>query len=135
MLTVLPIARSSALTLAALAALSALSTAAHAEAVVGLTSTNALVRFDSASPLTASAPVTITGLLGSNEQVLGIDRRPVGNVLFGLGSSGRLYTLNETTGVIRWTPTETPWSCGKASAKMVAATAFTANASKFRCAC
>lgn len=71
---------------------------AQAEAVVGLTSANALVTFDTATPLNASAPVTITGLLGVNETILGIDRRPANGMLYGLGSSGRLYTLNTLTG-------------------------------------
>ena len=80
------------------AALLCTSSLAQAEAVVGLTSANALVMFDTATPLNASVPVTITGLLGTNETILGIDRRPANGVLYGLGSSGRLYTLNTTTG-------------------------------------
>ena len=71
---------------------------AHAEAVVGLTSTNALVTFDTATPMNASMPVTISGLIGANETILGIDRRPANGLLYGLGSSGRLYTLNTLTG-------------------------------------
>ena len=71
---------------------------AQAEAVVGLTSTNALVTFDTATPLNAAAPINITGLIGANETILGIDRRPATGVLYGLGSSGRLYTLNTLTG-------------------------------------
>ena len=71
---------------------------AQAEAVVGLTSTNALVTFDTETPLNAAAPITITGLIGANETILGIDRRPATGVLYGLGSSGRLYTLNTLTG-------------------------------------
>lgn len=83
---------------AAAAALLCTASLAQAEAVVGLTSTNALVTFDTATPLNASAPVTITGLLGANETILGIDRRPANGLLYGLGSSGRLYTLNTATG-------------------------------------
>lgn len=79
------------------AALFGLGLAAHAESLVGLTTTNALVRFDSASPLNGSAPVFITGLF-ANEQILGIDLRPATGALFGLGSSGSLYTLNASTG-------------------------------------
>ena len=71
---------------------------AQAEAVVGLTSTNALVTFDTATPLNAAAPINITGLIGASETILGIDRRPATGVLYGLGSSGRLYTLNTLTG-------------------------------------
>ena len=71
---------------------------AQAETVVGLTTTNALVSFDTATPQNATVPVTITGLLGVNETILGIDRRPATGALYGLGSSGRLYILNTTTG-------------------------------------
>ena len=86
-----------ALTAAAITAALALAATAHAEAVIGLTATNALVTFDSATPLNASAPITITGLQ-AGEQILGIDMRPATGALFGLGSSGRLYTLNTGTG-------------------------------------
>lgn len=71
--------------------------ALHAETVVGLTTTNALVTFDSATPGSASAPLTITGL-SANERVLGIDRRPSTGLLYGLGSAGRIYTLDAGTG-------------------------------------
>jgi hypothetical protein len=80
------------------AALACVAPLAQAEALIGLTSTNALVVFDTAAPLNGSAPITITGLLGVNETVLGIDRRPATGALFGLGSSGRLYSLNTVTG-------------------------------------
>jgi hypothetical protein len=70
---------------------------AHAEGIFGLTSTNALVRFDSATPGNGSAPLAITGLLAT-EQIVGIDIRPATGALVGLSSAGRLYTLNPTTG-------------------------------------
>lgn len=78
--------------------LAVVAASAQAEAVVGLTTTNALVRFDSATPINASLPINITGLVETNEQIIGIDRRPTTGALFGLGSSGRLYTLNADTG-------------------------------------
>ena len=70
---------------------------AHAETIFGLTTTNALVVFDSTTPLNASTPVTITGLQ-AGERILGMDLRPANATLVGVGSSGRLYTLNATTG-------------------------------------
>lgn len=70
---------------------------AHAELIIGLTSTNALVSFDSASPTLATNPINITGLM-TNEQLLGIDLRPATGTVFGLGSMGRLYSLNTSTG-------------------------------------
>ena len=89
--------KKSAMAMAAFTAAMMLAAPGHAESVVGLTATNALVTFDSATPLNASAPVTITGLQ-AGEQILGIDMRPATGALYGLGSSGRLYTLNTGTG-------------------------------------
>ena len=82
---------------AAIAAAAVLAAPAHAEAVVGLTGTNALVTFDSATPLNGSTPVNITGLQ-AGERILGIDYRPATGALIGLGSTGTIYTLNSTTG-------------------------------------
>ena len=73
-----------------------LATAAAAEPLIGLTTTNSLLGFDSASPGTISS-VSITGLQ-AGEQILGIDFRPATQTLYGLGSSNRLYSLNTMTG-------------------------------------
>ncbi len=65
----------------------------------GLTSANRLVTFNRATPSVRTA-VAISGLQGS-EQLLGIDIRPAGTPageLYALGSSGRIYTINTTTG-------------------------------------
>ena len=75
----------------------ALTAAASAEGLVGLTTTNRLVTFDSATPGTVVAPIAITGLQ-ANETILGIDFRPANHVLYGLGSTSRLYSLDPTTG-------------------------------------
>ncbi|MBB5351686.1 hypothetical protein HNR46_001925 [Haloferula luteola] len=79
------------------------SSTAHGASLVGLVElgagSQALSMFDSSSPGIASgAPVTISGL-GSGESLLGIDFRPATGQLFGLGSSGSLYTLNLSSGV------------------------------------
>ena len=71
--------------------------------LVGLTSTNSLIRFDSATPGTLiGAPVAVTGLLGA-DVLGGIDYRPSNSLLYGVGSDGagnvRVYTINATTGV------------------------------------
>jgi hypothetical protein len=71
---------------------------AQAEFVTGLTSTGNLVTFDSATPGTISTTVAITGLQ-AGETLLGIDRRPANGLLYGLGSTSRIYTINTTTGV------------------------------------
>jgi hypothetical protein len=65
-----------------------------------LTTGGRLIAFDRASPATMSA-VAITGLQ-TGETLLGIDIRPGGATpgeLYGLGSSGRLYTIAPSTGV------------------------------------
>jgi hypothetical protein len=66
----------------------------------GLTTTNKLVTFDRGAPELDTA-IAITGLQ-SGENVLAIDIRPGGTPagqLYALGSSGRLYTVDTTTGV------------------------------------
>ena len=65
----------------------------------GLTSANRLVTFNRGAPSVQTA-VAITGLQGG-EQLLGIDVRPGGmpaGELYALGSSGRIYTINSSTG-------------------------------------
>jgi hypothetical protein len=71
---------------------------AGAESLTGLTTTGHLVTFDSATPGTIGASVAITGLQ-SGESLLGIDRRPADGLLYGLGSSSRVYTINTTSGL------------------------------------
>jgi hypothetical protein len=66
-------------------------------AVVGLTATDQLVTFDTATPGTASAPVNVTGL-GASETLVGIDYRPATGQLYGLSTTGQLYTINTTSG-------------------------------------
>ena len=61
------------------------------------TSTNQLLSFDSASPGTLRSTVAVTGLQ-AGESLEGIDFRPLNGQLYGLGSSGRLYTIDRTTG-------------------------------------
>lgn len=62
-----------------------------------------LITFDSASPTDLNTAVAITGLQ-PNEKLIGIDFRvnaptPVNsNRLYGVGSFGRIYTLDATTG-------------------------------------
>jgi hypothetical protein len=70
----------------------------HAELLAGVTTTNNLVTFDSATPGTIINSVGVTGLQ-SGETILGIDIRPASGALYGLGTTSRLYTINRTTGV------------------------------------
>ena len=65
--------------------------------LVGLTTTGTLVTFDSSTPGTVSAPVTVSGLQ-TGETLVGIDYRPANGQLVGVGSSSRLYLINPSTG-------------------------------------
>ncbi len=69
----------------------------HAELLTGVTTTGNLVTFDSSTPGTLGTSVAVTGLQGG-ETLLGIDRRPANNTLFGLGSTSRLYLIDPATG-------------------------------------
>src|SRR5207249_2241903 len=62
-----------------------------------LTTGNALLRFDSATPGTILSTTAITGL-PAGENLLGIDARPATGQLYALGSTSRLYTIDSTTG-------------------------------------
>jgi hypothetical protein len=68
-----------------------------AEPITVVAVNNILISFDSATPGTLSSQVGITGLQ-AGEAILAIDFRPANGALYGLGSSNRLYTINQTTG-------------------------------------
>lgn len=68
----------------------------RAETVVALTSGNRLLFFDSATPGTVTKLITIVTV--SNEALTAIDFRPATGNLYALGTSGRFYILNLTTG-------------------------------------
>jgi hypothetical protein len=65
--------------------------------LVALTAGNTLLKFNSATPTTTSAPIAITGLQ-AGENIVAIDVRPSTGVLYGLSSQSRLYAINRTTG-------------------------------------
>src|SRR4051812_46413858 len=74
-----------------------------ARPIVGITSTNQLVSFDSATPGTISSTVAITGLV-AGDQIHEIDFRPANGILYALGvnntagnNTGRIYTIDTTT--------------------------------------
>lgn len=77
--------------LLASAALSPL--ASQAALIYGLTSTNGLVRFDSATPGTVTTVGTI-----SQAGIVDIDYYPVNGLLYGSTSTGSLYRIDTTTG-------------------------------------
>jgi hypothetical protein len=66
--------------------------------VFGLDTSNNLLRFDSSTPGTIVSSILVTGIK-SGETLLGIDFRPVDGQLYGLGSTSRLYLIDQLTGV------------------------------------
>lgn len=70
----------------------------RAEKAVAVTVSNKLIRFNSGQPGRIVSTKPITGLQ-PGEMVLGIDYRVAKDALYALGSSGRLYTLDEETAV------------------------------------
>lgn len=64
---------------------------------VALTASSKLMSFNRAAPGTTVGTVTESGL-ASGETLLGIDYRPVDGQLYGVGSSGKSYTVDPATG-------------------------------------
>ncbi len=81
-----------------LAGLTALVLPGQAAMVYGLTTRNELVRFDSSAPGSLQQASFIWGL-APNESLVGIDFRPANNMLYGVGSFGRIYTIQPMTGM------------------------------------
>jgi hypothetical protein len=69
-----------------------------AATVFATTVNNELVSFDSETTCTIDTNVSISGLQ-DGEDILGIDFRPSNGLLYALGSTSRIYTINTTTGV------------------------------------
>jgi hypothetical protein len=86
------------------AVLLGLASQARAVTVYGLTNTNGLVRFDSATPQDITFAVDHIGGLVANDDLIGIDFRPADGLLYGVGSGGgaagsaRVYTIDTNTG-------------------------------------
>ena len=68
------------------------------EKAVAVTASNKLLKFNAGRPDRILATLNITGLQ-AGETLLGIDYRVAKDQLYALGSSGRLYTLNDDTAV------------------------------------
>ena len=92
---------------AAVAAFFGLSAAAHAVPAVGLTGANQLFTFDTAAPGTATSTQAVSGLR-AGETLLGLDYRPATSQLYGLGSTGRLYTIDGGVASFASTPDVAP---------------------------
>lgn len=74
-----------------------LSAPVAAQTVLALNNSNTLLRFSAQAPGALLGTVPVTGL-NAGDSLVGIDVRPATGALFGLGSSGRLYTINPATG-------------------------------------
>ena len=92
-----------AITLATMTACSTMTAepegAERAEKAVAVTASNKLLKFNAGRPGRILITLNITGLQ-AGETLLGIDYRVAKDQLYALGSSGRLYTLNEDTAVV-----------------------------------
>ncbi|WP_119153499.1 DUF4394 domain-containing protein [Caldimonas tepidiphila] len=64
---------------------------------VMLTASGKLISFDRADPATVRGSVSVSGL-ASGETLLGIDFRPADGLLYALSSTGRLYTVDASSG-------------------------------------
>ena len=91
-----------AVVIASLAACSTMTSepegAERAEKAVAVTASNKLLKFNAGRPNRILASLNITGLQ-AGETLLGIDYRVAKDQLYALGSSGRLYIINEDTAV------------------------------------
>src|SRR4029453_16131664 len=65
--------------------------------LVGLTSTDHLITFDSATPALIARTGRITGV--GQQDVVSIDARPANGVLYALTKTNKLYTVNPMTGI------------------------------------
>jgi LPXTG-motif cell wall-anchored protein len=74
--------------------------------LIAITGNNQLIRFSGTSPGTVSSTVDVTGLQ-SGESIQGVDVRPANGKLYAVGSSGRLYTVDPTSGAATQSG---PWS-------------------------
>lgn len=100
-------------TLVALLALFVCALPALAE-TIWISTANSIASFDSAAPGTITNTLPVTGL-ASGDSIAGIDFRPATGQLYALGSGGRLYTIDRTSGM----------------ATQVGSTPFTLNATAF----
>ncbi len=84
------------LTLMAFAA--GFSPAAQAARIFAITSGNGLLSFDSATPGTTTPVVAVSGLQ-AGEGLVGIDFRPANGLLYGIGTTSTIYSINTASGL------------------------------------
>lgn len=83
------------------ALLSLAAVGAQAVTLVGLTSANQIVRFNTAA-MGMEMPMAITGLSMAGERLVGIDNRPGDGMIYGVSTANKIYTINEMTGAATW---------------------------------
>jgi hypothetical protein len=66
--------------------------------LVAVTQSNRLISFNTGAPQKLCTPATPIANLQSGDNILGIDVRPRDRLLYALGTSGRLYTINTVAG-------------------------------------
>ena len=74
--------------------------ASAADTIYGLTDDNRLLRFNSDTPGKIQQTVPVQGL-EPGETLVGIDVRPANDVLYGVGTTNRIYQINPVTGATR----------------------------------
>jgi hypothetical protein len=65
----------------------------------GVTVSNNLICFSLTTPATVAGSIPLTGMT-AGENMMAIDMRPATKVLYGIGSTGQLYTIDTTTGLV-----------------------------------
>lgn len=70
-----------------------------AESVIAVTAAHELIRFNAGQPSRMSSPKAITGLV-PGDALVGIDFRVARGVLYAVGQSGQLYTLDPATAAL-----------------------------------
>lgn len=80
-------------------ALLALSAGSYAQTIVALNSGTTLLRFSATAPAGIASNIPLVGLAGG-DSLVGIDVRPANGQLYGIASSGRLYTIDPSTGTV-----------------------------------
>ena len=81
-------------------AVSAAPSTARGAQTYGVTTSNVLFTFDTATPGTISNGFAISGFASAIENIIGIDFRPATGQLFAMGSFGQLYTVNTSNAVL-----------------------------------
>jgi hypothetical protein len=75
--------------------------------VVAVTETGKIISFQAGTPQKLCTTVASTGM-AAGETILGLDTRPANGMIYALGSTGKLYTLNATTGALTIASTLAP---------------------------